>query len=357
MKMRMLKCGISLKYTKFITVLNVGLTKFKFLTVSFLFIAGYSAAQSDFDLSQRHFNEALYNPAATGNTFTTAVFMHARAQWVGLEGAPTTEAVSFDSYLNNLNSAVGLAVTGDQIGFTNTYVARLSYAYFIPIFSQSILSFGLSASLLNRNQNASGALVDDLTDGELYYADISENKPDFDFGLELKGPIKIGATIRHLGPKIASPYFKSYSMNVWSYASIKINAMYNITIEPAISHVYRDKYSRIEGGAVFYFKRSKKTSTYNDKYWIGGMWRLHGQFAALAGISLTPQLRIGYSFDYAVGELARISELGTHEIFISWHLNRSSSHKDIDCPAYRDHSQKARKKRSFLNEVISKFQF
>jgi type IX secretion system PorP/SprF family membrane protein len=150
--------------------------KYKLLIISFLLVmeGEYCKAQSDFDLSQRHFNEALYNPAATGNTFTTSVFMHARTQWLGLDGAPTTEAISFDSFLTRFNSAVGLSVTGDQIGFTNTYVARVAYAYYIPVFAQSLLSFGISASLLNRNQDASGALVDDLTDRELYFADISE---------------------------------------------------------------------------------------------------------------------------------------------------------------------------------------
>jgi type IX secretion system PorP/SprF family membrane protein len=330
-------------------VLNI-YNKFIFLVLICLSITEYAASQSDFDLSQRHFNEALYNPAATGNTFTTSVFMHARAQWVGLEGAPTTEAVSFDTFLTNFNSAIGLAITGDQIGFTNTYVARLSYAYYIPVFDFSLLSFGLSASLLNRNQNASGALVDDLTDGELYYGDISENKPDFDFGIELKGPLKIGTTLRHIGPKVTSQFFKPYSMNIWSYASMKFNA-FNITVEPAVSHVYRDKFNRFEAGAILYFKKSKSTSTFNDKYWIGAMMRFHGQFAALAGVSLTPRLRMGYSFDYAAGELARISEFGTHEIFIAWHLNRSS-HRDGDCPAFPD-----RKKRKFLEDITSRFQF
>jgi hypothetical protein len=61
---------------------------------------------------------------------------------LGLDGDQTKEAISFDSYLTRFNSAVGLSATGDQIGFTNIY--------------------------------------DDLTD-------ISEAKPDFDFGIELKG--------------------------------------------------------------------------------------------------------------------------------------------------------------------------
>ncbi|MDR1895626.1 MAG: PorP/SprF family type IX secretion system membrane protein [Prevotellaceae bacterium] len=326
----------------------------RILLINFLLIGNISMAQSDFDLSQRFFNEALYNPAATGNTFTTSVYMHARAQWVGLEGAPTTEAISTDYFIPDFNSAVGLTVTGDQIGFTNSYSGRLSYAYYIPIFDKSLISFGLSMSILNRNQNASNALVDDLVDGELYYADISESKPDFDFGIEYKGPVKLGAAIRHFGPKLSSPYFKSYSMNIWSYASVKLNLSNNTTIEPMLSHVYRDRFNRLEAGAVLYFKKNNFKSAHNEKFWIGGMWRFHGQFACLAGVWLMPNLRVGYSLDYAVGELARISEFGTHEIFISWHIN-PSSYKDEICPAYKDPSFKAKNRRKFIRSIKDVF--
>jgi len=333
---------------KYITIIRKQL-----LITILLIVIKSSFAQSDFDLSQRFFNEAIYNPAATGSSFTTSVFMHARAQWVGLEGAPTTEVISFDTYLDNIRSGIGVTITGDQIGFTNTYSARFSYAYNLPLGKVSLLSFGLSAALLNRNQNASGALVDDLTDGTLYYGDVSENTPDFDFGIEYKGPLKIGVSVRHIGPNIASPYFRTYAMNVWSYASTKVN-LAKTTVEPMISHVYREKYNRYEAGALVYYKKTRASLHYNDKYWIGAMWRFHGQYAAIAGISLTPQLRLGYSFDYAIGELSQISELGTHEIFVSWQFNRAL-YNEPHCPAYRERGADAKKKKKFMKEVTSKF--
>jgi type IX secretion system PorP/SprF family membrane protein len=333
-----------------------------FSITGILFAAQLAFAQSDFDMSQRQLNESLYNPAATGTDFSTTVYSHMRAQWVNMPGAPTTEVVGVNHYIYGLNTAVGLSITGDQIGFTNTYSARLAFAYYIPLFSSSALSFGLSAGLLSRNQNASGALVDDLTDGELHFGNISEAVPDFDFGFEFmskpKSPIfkllKIGCVAKHLsGSHDASTYFKSYSTNVWSYISLRFTAGQRIALEPSLSHVYRDKFNRFEGGAIAYFL---KTESY-DKYWLGAMWRLHGQFSILAGLSLTPNLKIGYSFDHAPSELSRISELGTHELFMSWRIFRSQDKRDSGdgyCPAYRTKGRNSGKNK-FLNDVSHRF--
>ncbi|MDR2424367.1 MAG: PorP/SprF family type IX secretion system membrane protein [Prevotellaceae bacterium] len=313
-----------------------------FILTLTLFAAEYSVAQSDFDLSQRHLNESVYNPAATGNTFYTNIYAHARVQWAGLPGAPYTEAIGFSTYLDDYNSAAALFISGDQIGFTHTYNARLSYAFYIPVFKRSAISLGLSGALLYRSQNATNALVDDLTDSELFHGNISETRPDFDFGVELNGPLKMGIAFRHFAPKLASANFKPYSSHIWSYISTTQNFGSSTTaIEPVVSHVLRDRFNRFEAGAFLHFKREllrynsySKIKIYSDsKYWFGGMWRLHGQFSVMAGIALNENrnLKIGYSFDYAAGELARLSQFGTHEIFISWKM-KPLRKCDSGCP-------------------------
>ena len=70
----------------------------------FVLIASAVSAQNDFDLTQRWFNETLYNPASAGNNFSTGVFLHTRQQWVGISGAPTTVAGTFDTYVETLSS-------------------------------------------------------------------------------------------------------------------------------------------------------------------------------------------------------------------------------------------------------------
>jgi type IX secretion system PorP/SprF family membrane protein len=298
-------------------------------------MCGIIKSQSDFDLSQRWFNESVYNPGATGNSFSSGVFVHSRAQWLNTDGAPITNAISVDTYAADMKSGFGLAVLTDKIGYINSWSAKLSYAYYISLGEHSSIALGLSGYLQNRNFNISPDMLDQDNDPALSYSHVSEYKPDFDFGLEYIGAFKLGASVRHLLKyKSLNSNIPLQSMNVWGYLSSRFNLSDDVSIEPAVSYMYRDNIQRIEAGAIFYFSKTKSTLQYNDRFWFGGMYRLNKQFAILAGASLTSKLKLGYSFDYGVGDLASISKMGTHEIFLSWHFNKIF-YKEVVCPAYR----------------------
>jgi type IX secretion system PorP/SprF family membrane protein len=316
--------------------------KIKYLLLAVIIcVCGTVEAQSDFDLSQRLFNESIYNPGATGNSFSTGVFLHSRAQWIGTDGAPITNAISVDTYVEDIRSGFGLAVYTDKIGYLTSWSAKLAYAYYIRLGSKSSLAFGLAGYLQNRNSNISPEMLDQGFDPILSNSKFNAYNPDFDFGLEFKGPLKIGASVRHLLKyEAVNSFFKAHSMNFWTYASSRFNvANSNISLEPTVSYMYRDNINRIEAGAIIYFFKNVKRATYNDKCWFGGMYRLNKQFAILAGVNLTPKIRLGYSFDYGIGDLATISKIGTHELFLSWHFNRIF-YKEKECPAYRNYRRR-----------------
>jgi type IX secretion system PorP/SprF family membrane protein len=291
-------------------------------------------SQSDFDLSQRWFNESIYNPGATGNSFSTGVFFHSRVQWIGTDGAPITNAVSADTYVDDINSGFGLAVYTDKIGYLSSWSARAAYAYYIHIGKNASLALGLSGYLQNRNSHISPDMLDQSADPALTYSKFNEYSPNFDFGVEFKGPLKIGASVRHLLKYEAmNSFFTAHSMNIWTYASSRFNLAGKISLEPAVSYMYDDNVNRIEGGAIIYFLKNMNRTVYNDKFWIGGMYRFNKQFTIFLGVCLTPKIRLGYSFDYGTGDLTAISKMGTHELFLSWHFNKIF-YKEPDCPAY-----------------------
>jgi type IX secretion system PorP/SprF family membrane protein len=302
-------------------------------------ISGTAKSQSDFDLSQRWFNESIYNPGATGNSLTTGVFFHSRAQWVGTDGAPVTNAMSFDTYAEDIRSGFGLAVYTDKIGYLSSWSAKLSYAYYIPVGEQSALALGLSGYLQNRNARISPDMLDQSNDPSISYSKINEYNPNFDFGMEFKGPFKLGASVRYLlKSKPINSFFPAHSMNIWTYASSRFNISGGVSLEPAVSYMYRDNISRIEGGLVMYFFKNRKKDIYNDRFWLGGMYRLNRQFAILAGVGITEKIRLGYSFDYGTGDLATISKIGTHELFLSWQFNKIFYKAEKGtCPAYRNY--------------------
>lgn len=298
------------------------------------FTIGSAWAQSDYDFTQRWFNEFIYNPAAAGNSFTTSAFVHARQQWVGMDGAPSTQAASLDTYVESMNSGFGASFVSDRLGLISSHTIRLGYAYFIPIARSSVLSLGLSAGILNRSKRASDGIIENPSEPGLAYGNGSETSPDFDFGLEYKGPFKFGITVRHIGVQPSSSLFEKQSLNTWTYLSSRFNASGSMSVEPVVSYTYYSKISRLEGGVLLYFFKTQKRDTYNDRFWLGGMFRHNGDVALLAGIHLTPKIRLGYSFDYGVGKTASLSKFGSHELLLSFQFNRMF-YKEPLCPAYR----------------------
>jgi type IX secretion system PorP/SprF family membrane protein len=312
--------------------------KFKYLMLPVIIcICGKVQSQSDFDLSQRWFNESIYNPGAIGNNFSIGVFLHSRAQWVGTDGAPITNVISVDTYLDDIRSGLGLAVYTDKIGYLSSWSAKLAYAYYVSLGDNLSVAFGLAAYLQNRSSHISPDMLDNSADPILNYSKFNDYNPDFDFGLEFKGSFKLGASVRHLlRYKSTNSFFKTQSINYWVYASTRFNVAEEMSLEPSASYMYRDEISRIEGGVIVYFFKNVSRNLYNDRLWLGGMYRLNKQFAILAGVNITPKIRLGYSFDYGTKDLATISKVGTHEVFLSWYFDRIF-YKDecLPCAAYR----------------------
>ncbi|MDR2383866.1 MAG: PorP/SprF family type IX secretion system membrane protein [Prevotellaceae bacterium] len=298
-----------------------------------------SVAQNDFDLTQKWFNETLYNPASAGNNFSTGVFLHTRQQWVGISGAPLTLAGTVDTYIEDLRSGIGLTFAADKLGSVSSYNARFAYAFYIPVGDKAVLSLGLSGGILARNRRVTGGGSEDLDDPSLVYGNVSDYSPDFDFGFEFKGPFKLGASIRHLAVQTPRYNLPKHSINIWAYLSSRFNVSESLSLEPMIAMLNNASSYRGEAGALMYFLKTERRNTYSDRFWIGALYRTGNSFAILAGVNLTPKIRLGYSFDYGIGDLSSIAKGGTHELFLSFYLNRIF-YKDETCPAYRNYRRR-----------------
>jgi type IX secretion system PorP/SprF family membrane protein len=313
--------------------------KYLLFFVVFSLNVSIAVAQSDFDLTQRWFNETLYNPASAGNNFSTGVFLHTRQQWVGISGAPSTHAGTVDTYIEDLRSGFGLTFAADKLGSISSYSTRLAYAFYIPVGERAVLSLGLSGGVLSRSRKVSGGGSEDPDDPSLIYGNVSDYSPDFDFGFEFKGPFKLGASIRHLAAQPPKYNLPKHSINIWTYFSSRFNLSESLSLEPLVSVLYNESSYRAEVGALLYFFKTERRNTYSDRFWLGALYRTENSFALLAGVNLTPKIRLGYSFDYALGDLSSIAKGGTHELFLSFYLNRIF-YKDETCPAYRGYRKR-----------------
>ena len=77
-------------------------------------------SQQESNFSYYMFNHQAINPAYTGSRGITNITSLIRSQWVGLEGAPETQTITFGKSLNSKNLGYGISILNDKIGPTNS---------------------------------------------------------------------------------------------------------------------------------------------------------------------------------------------------------------------------------------------
>lgn len=141
---------------------------FLFMTVQFCF------AQQDAQFTQYMYNTLTVNPAYAGSRDVLGVSILHRSQWVGLDGAPSTQTFNIQGPYNE-KIGLGFSVVHDEIGNNtnqNTHF-DLAFSYRVRTSEKHTLSFGLTAGghLLNidfnKLRNYSASLAPSVDD-ELY---------------------------------------------------------------------------------------------------------------------------------------------------------------------------------------------
>ena len=79
-------------------------------------MAGF--AQQDAQFTQYMYNTININPAYAGSRGAMSIFGLHRTQWVGLDGAPVTNAASINTPFNESRVGAGLSFITDKIGPT-----------------------------------------------------------------------------------------------------------------------------------------------------------------------------------------------------------------------------------------------
>jgi type IX secretion system PorP/SprF family membrane protein len=103
-------------------------------------------AQQEEQYTQFMFYKLGFNPGYAGSQDGATVSALVRNQWMGLDGAPQTQLVTFNMPLLNNRIGVGGSVLRQSIGVTNYYTAEGVYAY-RPRVGRGTLGLGLQASV------------------------------------------------------------------------------------------------------------------------------------------------------------------------------------------------------------------
>lgn len=300
-------------------------------------LQAHGQGQGYVDLGQKWLYRPFINPAVTGNTPFLELNLFARQQWVGVEGAPSTQIFSGHSFFPAINSGAGLTVINEFIGIFHTIDIKLAYAYHVMLSEDISISFGLAGSMAWMYRDDSkidlqNPLVSPLPPFKTTLL------PNFDAGIELRNRwLKIGLSAIHLidspgsynDPGRADYNAPNIERTFYAYAASHIEAGTYFAVSPAVSGSLNHGFYDGEAGAMLYYKRLRQknnlarlSTRYSDTYdflWAGAFMRFNGTLAIMAGISVTEQWRIGYAYEYTF-HFQQVQWANTHEIMLSWRL-------------------------------------
>ena len=285
-------------------------------------------AQQDANYSMYMFNGLFLNPAYAGSRDVLNVMGIVRDQWVGIDGAPKTANISINSPLRRDQYALGLVLSDDKIGLSNTFNVTPSFAYRLRI-KQSRLAFGVQASFAYYNQNNTDAELVQTGADRSYAGNQNLFVPNFGFGIYASGKrYFVGLSAPHLLPSSLKDKTTEVigSNSAKMYNAYVLTAGYVFGKDPAIVKFRPTILLKYQKGLPHNIPQIDISPAllFIDRLWLGITYRTGGDYSYVGQaiipflqIKVTPQLEIGYSYDAELTGLKHYTS-GTHELMIGY---------------------------------------
>ena len=279
-------------------------------------------AQQDAMYTQYMFNTLAINPAYAGSRNVTSATALFRNQWTGIAGAPKTGTLTVDAPILDKRLGVGLQIFSDKLGITQTTGAVVSAAYRIRL-DEGTLAFGLQGNVNQfRADYNSVNLNTDIYDPAFAYnvnkvllnfgTGVYYNSDRFFVGLSVQDIVKNRLTDFTTNN---ADFRQTQAMHLFLSSGYVFDLSDDFKFKPSFL-VKGVRGAPIEGdiNATLWIK---------DVIGIGAQYRTSADVAGLVEIQATPQIRIGYSYDYSTTAL-RFSNSGSHEIMLRYEFGFSS---------------------------------
>lgn len=289
--------------------------------VILLFITSLQGfAQQDPQYSLYMFNPLGINPGYAGSRDAISGVLLHRSQWVGLDGAPTTQIFTLHSPLKNNKMALGFQLINDNIGPRTTQDISIVYAYKLKL-GKGKLAFGLRGGVLNYQYDWAKIEFKDQDDAIPLTANENFILPNFDFGIYYNTTkFYAGIAMDHLNEPdfnlsiidtTTSVAKKNVNVSITAGRAFVLNK--NLILKASAILRGQSKQGHIDLTAGLLIK---------NIFYVGTTITARETLILLTEINLTKTLKMGYAYDFTATEL---SNGGSHEIFIGYDFNSFKS--------------------------------
>ena len=268
-------------------------------TIVMLGLGVFCYGQQDAQYTQYMYNTISVNPAYAGSRGHISIGALHRSQWVGLDGAPTTQTFNAHSPIGYRGVGLGLSIVNDEIGPTSETNFDIDFSYTVWTSTEGRLSFGLkaSANLLDirfseLNQYTTDPTLQQDIDNRLspnIGAGVYYHTNRFYAGLSVPRFLE---TTHFQGSNLSTA---KEQMNLYLITGYVWDLNEFLKFKPALlTKVVRGAPLQVDLSANFML---------NDKFILGAAYRWDAAFSGMAGVNVSNKFLIGIAYDKETTEL------------------------------------------------------
>lgn len=280
--------------------------------------------QQDPQYTQYMFNTMSVNPAYVGSKGHSVINLLGRTQWVGVDGAPDTQTLSYDTPLGYSGVGLGINLVNDAIGpSTETYLdANVSYT--VRTSEGGNLAFGMKLGGRFFNVDWSKGIYRDKADQQL-------SDPINRFLPTIGAGVYYYESNWYLGLAVPNILRSEHYDDVSGGGSVATERMHffliggyvfdlsdNVKFKPAVL-------SKIVSGAPLSLDVSANF-LFNEKFRAGVAWRWGDSLSGLLGFQVSRSFQIGYAYDLTTSNYSNYNS-GTHEVMLRYEIFKGQTMK------------------------------
>jgi type IX secretion system PorP/SprF family membrane protein len=289
-------------------------------------------AQQDPQYTQYMYNMNIVNPAYAGSRGTLSIGLLGRTQWVGISDAPKTATLSIHAPVGK-NLAAGFSAIADTYGPVNEQNIYADISYTITTSEEGRFAFGLKGGITLFDVGLLSDIIPPQTVpgvDRLFQDDINEIFPNFGAGVYyytdkfyagLSAPNLLET--KHLEKQSGTITRASEKMHYFFTSGYVFDLSETLKLKPSFM-------AKAVSGAPLSLDVTANM-LFNDRLELGLNYRLDDSIGGLVNFGVTPDLRIGYAYDYTTSNLGNFNS-GTHEMFLLWDIDFSK--KNLKSPRF-----------------------
>lgn len=274
-------------------------------------------AQENLSLAQYVTGISVINPAYSGVNGRFTAQAISSNQWVGIEGAPRTNALLVNSPITSYKLGLGAVIINDKIGPSNTLGLNINIAYHTRVTEEINLSYGLKTIIAHYKEDYIG---DQLVDyGDPYFQDNPGGKFYLNFGAGVYLSGKNFAIAYSATPLLRNKLKSAFEDEVSFYEINNTTSHYlmgfyafqikdKIVLKPSVLLKSSNNLKPTIDGSV--------TAIYNEKLWLGLTYKSNKAMSIYTQVQLTEKFRVGYAFDFGLSKEYSLNA-GSHELVCS----------------------------------------